>query len=298
MTVATGNFPELLWPGIKKLFGDEYKDYMPMYSKVFKQERSDKAFEKDQGVTRLGLAGVKEQGGPITYVDPVQGYQKEYAHVEYALGTSITNVMYEDDQYRYINGAPRWLKRSMIQTKEIVHSNVLNNAFTTELVADGLSLINAAHVNVATGTTQRNQPATAADLTQTSLEQAYIDIADWTDDQDIKIQCKPVGLLVPNELRWTAMKIVRTTGEVGTDANTMNPMNGKFDPMVWEYLTDPDAWFVLTDCNDAGLTTYNRRGLSLDRDNEFDTKSLKFSADERYSLGATDWRCIYGSAGA
>lgn len=256
------------------------------------------AFEKDQGVSRLGLAGVKEQGDTIGYADPVQTYQKEYAHVVYALGTSITREMYTDDQYRYINGAPKWLKRSMVQTKEIIHSNVLNNAFTTENAADGLSICNASHVNAVTETTQRNQPSVAADLTQTSLEQAFIDIADWTDDQDIKIQCRPKGLLVPNELRWTAMKITETEREVGTDANTVNPMNGKFTPMVWEYLTDPDAWFVLTDCDDAGLTTYQRWALEADRDNEFDTQSLKFSATERYSLGVTDWRCIYGSAGA
>ena len=298
MTVATGNFPELLWPGIKTKWGDSYRDYTPVYQQVFNVKTSDKAFEKDQGVTRLGLAAVKDQGDSITFRDPVQGFQREYVHVVYGLGTSITLEMYEDDQYNYINGSPRWLARAIRQTEETVHADVLNNAFGSELAADGLSIYNTAHVNVGTGTTQSNRPSTDADLTQTSLEQAYIDIADWTDDQDIRINVTPSRLVVPNELMWVAAKILGTQGEVNSADNTINPMYNIMPYTVWNYLTDPDAWFILTDQNEAGYTSYVRRRTTLDRDNEFDTQNLRYHSTRRWSQGLTDYRHTYASPGA
>lgn len=298
MTVATGNFAELLWPGLRVIFGNTYESYPTVYDRVFNIQQSNKSFEKDQGVTTLGLAGIKPQGGNVAFADPIQGFQKEYAHIVYALGSSVTREMWTDDQYNYINSIPEMLAESMIETKETVHASVFNNAFTTELVADGLSLVNASHVNAATGTTQSNQPSTASDLTQTSLEQAHIDIRNWTDDQDKLKSFRSNRLLVPNELMYTAQKILRTSGEVGTDANTINPMMGSLEAVVWDYLTDADAWFVLQDGIRAGLTCFQRWERSIDRDNEFDTMSLKFLSSERYSYGCTDWRAVYGSAGA
>ena len=298
MTVATGNFAELLWPGLRTVWGNSYKDFSPVWSKVFNEVKSDKAFEKDQGVTGLPLAGVKEQGATASYVDPVQGYQKEYVHVTYALGSSVTREMWEDDQYRYIRRIPAMLSRSLRHTEETTHANVLNNAFGSETGADGLSIINASHVNAADGATQANQPSTAADLTQASLEQAFIDIAGWTDDQGLRQQVGLRSLLVPRQLRFTAQKILRTAGEVGTDANTINPMNGAMEMIEWVYLTDTDAWFVLTDQREAGFISFLRRPAELERDNEFDTQNLKMLTTKRWSMGATDWRCVYGSAGA
>lgn len=298
MTVATGNFAELLWPGLRTVWGNSYKDFTPVWNRVFNEVRSDKAFEKDQGVTGLPLAGVKEQGATASYVDPIQGFQKEYVHVTYALGSSVTREMYEDDQYRYIRRIPAMLSRSLRHTEETTHANVINNAFGTELGADGLSIINASHPNAADGGTQSNQPSTPADLTQTSLEQAFIDCAGWTDDQGLKIQVGLRSLLVPRQSRFIAQKILRTAGEVGTDANTINPMQNAMEMIEWVYLTDPDAWFVLTDQREAGLTSFLRRSAELERDNEFDTQNLKMLTTKRWSMGATDWRCIYGSAGA
>ena len=298
MTVATGNFPELLWPGIQTIWGDNYRDYKPVYQTLFNMKTSDKSFEKDQGVTRLGLAAVKDQGDTISFVDPQQGFQKEYVHVVYALGTSITLEMFEDDQYNYINGSPRWLARSIRQTEETIHADVFNNAFGSETAADGLSIYNAAHVNVATGTTQSNRPSTDSDLTQTSLEQAFIDIANWTDDQDILINATPSRLVVPNELMWVANKILGTQGEVNSADNTINPMYQIMPYTVWNYLTDPDAWFILTDQDEAGYTCYVRRRTTLDRDNEFDTQNLRYHSTRRWSQGLTDWRHSYGSPGS
>lgn len=296
MTVATGNFPELLWPGIKSLFGDTYKEYPTVYTQCFIVTSSSLAFEKVQGVTRLGLAGVKEQGNTATFVDPTQGHQKEYVHINYGLGSSITREMNSDDQYGYIRGIPQWLARSMRQTEETVHSNVFNNSFTSQLAADGLSVFNSAHLNVATNTSQFNTPAVASDLTQTSLEQAYIDIADWTDDQDIKMQVKVQKLLVPNETRFVMQKILMTSGEVGSADNTINPMYEVVKGVVWEYLTDPDAWFLLTDVE--GFRSFTRWGTQLDRDNEFETQNLRFLSTRRWSEGVDDWRAGYGSPGA
>jgi len=298
MTVATGNFAELLWPGIRELFGDTYQSFPSVFSRVFDVKSSEKAFEKIQGVTTLGLAGVKDQGDTAAYADPIQGFQKEFAHVVYALGSSVTREMWTDDQYDYIRGIPQMLAESMKETEETVHAAVFNNGFSTETVADGLSFFNSAHINAATGTTQSNQPAVAADMTQTSLEQAFIDIAGWTDDQDKKKQFMAEKVLFPRQLRFTAQKILKTAGEVGTDANTINPMRGALDPIEWVYLTDPDAWFVLTGSMRGGLCSFERWGVSLDRDNEFDTFSLKFLSSKRWSQGVSDWRCGYGSAGA
>lgn len=298
MTVATGNFAELLWPGIRTTFGDMYSDYDPVYSRVFNVERSTLAFEKDQGVTGLPLAGVKEQGAPAPYVDPIQGYQKEYVHITYALGSSVTREMWEDDQYRYINRIPRMLARSMRQTEETTHANVLNNAFSSELTADGVAILASTHPNAANAATQSNIPSTAADLTQTSLEQAVIDIMGWTDDQGLKIAVQPRLLVVPRQLRYTAQKILRTAGEVGSQDNTINPMNDAMDYVSWVYLTDPDAWFICTNHTEAGLMSFVRRSVEIDRDNEFDTQNLKFLTTKRWDMGATDWRALYGSAGA
>jgi len=297
MTVATGNFAELLWPGIAAIFGDSYDSYTPVYKKIFAVNTSDLAFEKVQGVTRLPLAGIKEQGQAVTYIDPVQGFQKEYIPQVYALGSSVTREMYTDDQYRYINGIPRWLARSIIQTEETDHANVLNDSFTTENSADSLTIHNAAHPNVATNTTQSNRPSTATDLTQTSLEQAFIDISDWTDDHDINIQVQPQLLVVPNELMWVATKILGTQGEVNSADNTINPMYHVMDWVWWRYLTDPDAWFIKTDV-EQGYTCFVRWNTQLDRDNEFDTQNLKFIATRRWSRGLSDWRGSYGTTGA
>lgn len=297
MTVASGNFAELLWPGINKIWGNTYNDWEPLYSKVFKQKNSDKAFEKEQGVTGLPLAAVKNQGSPINYIDPYQGFQKEYVNVTYAIGGSVTREMYEDDQYNYINKLPSMLARSMRQTEETIHWNVLNNAFSTELAADGLSVCNASHVNVGDGATQSNQPDTASDLTMAALEQACTDIMDWLDDQSLKIMVKPRTLVVPTALWHVAEKILGTDKAVGSADNDINVVRGKVNIVVSPYLTDTDAWFIVTDAED-GLTTYLRRSAEINRDNDFDTQNLKFTSTKRWSQGVTDWRGIYGTAGA
>ena len=297
MTVITGNFPELLWPGIAEIWGNKYNDYSPCYTLVFQQKNSDKAFEKEQGVTGLPLAAIKDQGDSVTFEDPLQGFQKEYVNVTYGLGGQITREMYDDDQYNYINQLPEMLARSLRQTEETVHFNHFNNGFTAAFTgADGVILFSTAHVTVG-GATYRNTLTTAADLTQTSLEQATTDLMDFVDDRNLKIQVMPKILLVPTANHWNAKKILETDRQVDSADNTKNVMNGIMTPVTSPYLTDPDAWYITTDVPN-GLITYNRRAAEIDRDNVFETQNLRFIVTRRFSSGWTDPRGAYGSPGA
>jgi hypothetical protein len=295
-TTATGNFPELLWPGIATLWGLEYNKYKPLYKRFMQMKKSDKAFEKEQGVTGLPLAAIKNEGESVNFVNPLQGFQKEYVNVTYALGTIITREMMEDEQYNYINEIPGMLAESMRQTEETISANLLNNGFGTTTTADGLSLFNASHSNVGGGT-QRNQLSTASDLSQAALEQAVIDLMDFKDERGLRIMVTPELLLVPTALRFTAEKILGTKYAVGSNDNDINPIEGLMPLQVNPYLTDSDAWFIKTNVRN-GTVFYNRRTAELARDNEFDTENLKFKQSRRFAVGTTDWRGWFGTAGA
>jgi len=296
MTINTAAFAELIWPGIADIFGQVYQDHAPLYVKMFDIKQSDKAFEKVQGVSDYGTAAVKDQGAAITYDDPMQGFQKEYVNVTYGKGATITMEMMQDELYNVFNDIPRGLARSVRKTEETVGANIYNNGFTTELAADGLSLFNAAHLNL-DGTTFRNQPSVASDLTQTSLEQAVIDISNYVDDRNLPILVLGKTLIVPNELQHIAKKLLGTKFAVGSADNDISTIADTMDLVVNPYLTDTDAWFIKTDV-DNGFTWMDRMAADIDRDNEFDTKNLRFSAVRRFSAGMTDPRGGYGSAGA
>lgn len=294
---STANFPELLWPGIKTIFGDTYNEWPALYSQFFELETSDKAFEKEQQLTNLPKATVKGEGDDITFESMYQGYQKEYYHVTYGIGGAITREMYEDDQYGYIRKLPAMLGRAMRETEEVVAHAVLNNGFSTT-GPDGVVLFSALHPLTGTGGTLSNTAATAADLTQTSLEQAVIDISNWTDDQGNKMLCKPRKLIVPTAYTFQARKILETQYEVGSADNDKNILaTMPIEPIVSPYLTDDDAWYLTTDCMD-GLKFFTRREAEIERDNEFDTQNLKIATTKRFSTGYTDWRGVYGNPGA
>ena len=303
MTVGTGNFPELLWPGIHDIWQDEYTKYSPLYEKLFAVKQSDKAFEKEQGVISLPLAGIKNQGAQIPMVDPLQGYQKEYVNATYALGSSITREMYEDDQYNVINRIPAYIADSMRVTQETVHHDIFNNGFSTALAADGLAIFHVSHVLVGTGGTLSNmgQSGVTYALSQTTMEQALIFISRWTDDQGKPINESAVSLAVPSEQRFVAEKILKTEYEVDTANNTINPIRGMMPLVVTPYLTDTDSWFLITSVTTkrkTGFVSYNRRAAEMDRDSDFNTQNLLFSGSMRFSCGATDWRGGWGSSGA
>ena len=297
MTTTTGNFADLLWPGLASLWGDEYGRWETLWTKVFQVKESNKAYEKEQGVTRLGLAGIKNQGAPVTFTDPMQGFSKEYVNVTYGLGAVVTREMSEDDQYNYINSIPSMLSDSMKETLETVNWNHINNGYTAGFTgADGIILFSASH-NLAGGGTYSNILATASDLTQTAIEQALIDISNYVDDQGLRMNLKAQTLIVPTALQFTARKIMETAQVVDSADNTKNVIAGMLDIVVSPYLTDSDQWQIKTSVKN-GLTHYWRRQPAMERDNEFATQNLQMLTTMRFSSGWTDAHTVYGSPGA
>lgn len=299
--ITSSSFAKLLWPGLNAIWGKEYNDYPVEWDKLFEKNSSDRAYEEDLGLSSFGLANVKAEGAPITYDTERQGFTSRYNHVVYALGFIITREIYEDDQYGKVGAQKaKALARSMRHTKETVGANIYNRAFNPSFVGgDGVSLINANHPNVSGGTFS-NQIAVASDLSEAALEQAVIDIAGFRDDRGLLIAAKPEKLVIPYQLQFEAARILGADGRVGTDLNDPNVLKdrGIFSNVVTNhFLTDPDAWFILTNVKD-GLKYFERRGDQFEMDNDFDTENAKFKATARYSFGWTDPRAIYGSAGA
>jgi hypothetical protein len=297
--INTGSFGKALWPGINKWYGDSYAEFQTEYDKIFTKNTSRKAFEEDVGTSMFGLAQQKGEGQAVSYDTAQQGFIDRYTHVTYGLGFIITKEMVEDDLYDVI-GKKRAsaLAFSMRQTKELLGANILNNGFTGgPTYGDGVSLLNAAHPNVAGGT-WANILSAAADLSEASLEQAIIDMGKYTDDRGKRIAVRPMKLVVPVDLSFEADKIMKTEYEVGTGNNTVNVVRSKFPGgvAVNHYLTDVDAWFILTDIKD-GMKYFERRADSFTQDDDFDTDNAKFKATARYSFGCTDKRSIYGSPG-
>ncbi len=298
MAVTSGNFAELLWPGIAELWGFNYERYPALYQKIFEMKTATKRFEKEQGATGLPLASIKDESGNIEYVDLIQGFQKEYVMVTYALGTTITREMVEDEQYNYINQVPEFLSESITQTEETIAHNILNNGFgggTTS--ADGVQLFDTAHT-AADGSSYSNRLATDADLSQTSIEQITQDIMDLTDERSLKLRAFPKCLVVPTQLNHRARKILESSYVTGSADNDVNPIPGLFqDLVVSPYLTDDDAWFVTTTVRN-GLSFYRRRPAEIERDNEFDTQNLKIITTTRFDVDVTDARGCFGTSGA
>ncbi len=299
--ITSSSFAKLLWPGLNSVYGKEYADYAVEWDKLFEKNSSDKAYEEDLGLSSFGLASVKSEGAPITYDTERQGFTSRYNHVVYALGFIVTREIFEDDQYGKVGAQKaKALARSMRQTKEIVGANIYNRAFdSTYKGGDGVELISASHLNVAGGTFS-NKIATASDLSEAALEQAVIDIAGFRDDRGLLIAAKPEKLVIPYQQQFEAARILGSDGRVGTDLNDPNVLKqkGLFSNVVTNhYLTDSDAWFILTNVKD-GLKYFERRGDQFEMDNDFDTENAKFKATARYSFGWSDPRAIYGSAGA
>lgn len=304
--LATGNLPELLWPGIRAIFGNTYNDWKPLWGEFMDIEQSDKQFEKYQGMTNLGLVPVKDQGKAMAYDGVAQGFQREIQNVSYGLGSVVTREMMDYDQYNQIRKIPQQLGQACRKTEETVCANLLNNGFSTAtasvqtLAADGLSYFNSAHLLVSSPSTYANQPSVASDLTQTSLEQAHIDISNYKDDRNLPIRAMARTLIVPTALQFQARRILETQYEVDSNNNAINPVATASMPLkivVNPYLTDTDAWFLKTDVAE-GLIFQESAGAEIDRDNDFDSKSLRFSIYRRFGVGGVDPRGWYGSPGA
>ena len=299
--ITSSSFAKLLWPGLNSIYGKAYADYPVEWDKLYEKNTSDKAYEEDLGLSSFGLASVKNEGAPITYDTERQGFTSRYNHVVYALGFIVTREIFEDDQYGKVGAQKaKALARSMRQTKEIIGANIYNRATTAGYNGgDGVVLLSTAHPNVAGGTFS-NRMAVDADLSEAALEQAVIDIAGFRDDRGLLIAARPEKLVIPYQLQFEAKRILGAEGRVGTDLNDPNVLKdmGIFSNVVTNhYLTDPDAWFILTNVKD-GMKYFERRGDVFEMDNDFDTENAKFKATSRYSFGWSDPRAIYGSPGA
>lgn len=299
--ITSSSFAKALWPGVNKWYGEAYNEYAVEWTKLFEQNTSKRAWEEDVGTSGFGLASIKAEGAPITYDSERQGFTTRYQHVTYALGFVVTREAFDDDLYDVV--APKKAKSlafSMRQTKEIIGANIYNRAFTAGYTGgDGIVLCSASHVNVAGGTWS-NTPTTAVDLSEAALEQASIDIQSFTNDRGLKIAVMPKSLIIPVQLEFDAMRILKSDGRVGSNSNDMNVIKtlGTIPEVVKNhYLTDTDAWFIRTNVAD-GLKYFERRGDAFEMDNDFDTENAKFKATARYSFGWTDPRGIYGTAGA
>jgi phage major head subunit gpT-like protein len=301
MVITTGSHPKSLWPGVKAFFGKTYREKPTICAMVFDSMTSDKAYEEIVEETGFGLAPQKAEGASVSYDTDAQGYTTRLTNVTYGLGAIITREALEDNQYESVATRKAGkMARSMRQTKENVHANVLNRAFTAAYAGgDGKELLATDHPSLAGS--QSNELAVAADLSEASLEDGLIMIRQATDSRGLRIQLEGQKLIVPAQLAFEATRILSSVNQSGTANNDINAMKAlgllPGGVVIWDYLSDADAWFIKTDAPE-GLVTLQRRALALSQDNDFDTENARMKATERYVSGWGDWRGLFGSVGA
>jgi len=299
MAISRAQLVKELEPGLNALFGLEYKNYMNEHAEIYDIESSDRAFEEEVMLSGFGEAPVKYEGAGVSYDSAQEVYTARYTHETIALAFSLTEEAVEDNLYDKLAGRyTKALARSMATTKQVKAAAVLNGAFTTSLGGDGVALCVTNHPTLSGNVS--NALATPADLSETSLEQALIDIAAFTDERGLKIAVQGLKLVVPKELQFTADRILKSTLRVGTADNDINAIkNMGMVPQgytVNHYLTDPDAFFILTD-SPNGMKMFNRVSIKTGFEGDFDTGNVRYKARERYSFGYSDFRGIFGSPG-
>ena len=305
MAISRAQLAKELEPGLNALFGMSYDSYDREYEEIFAIEDSERAFEEEVLITGFGTAPVKSEGAGVSFDTASEGFTARYTHETLALAFSLTSEAVEDNLYdslgrRYVKA----LARSMANTKEVKGADVLNNAFSSSFAGgDGQPLISTAHP-LAGGGTLANRATTMADLNETSLEDALIDISTFTDDRGLTISVQATKLVVPPQLVFVADRILNSTLRSGTADNDINAIrNTGVLPQgytVNHYLTDPDAFFLLTSVTEAGegLKMFQRTAMETSMEPGFSTNNIRYKARERYSFGFSDWRGIYGSQGA
>jgi hypothetical protein len=301
MAISRAQLVKELEPGLNALFGLEYKGYEQEHAQIYDIESSDRAFEEEVMLSGFDTAPVKTEGAGVAYDQAQEVYTARYTHETIALAFSLTEEAVEDNLYASL--AARYTKalaRSMANTKQIRAASVLNGAFTTSVGGDGVPLCADNHPTLS-GPNLRNELATPADLSETALEQALIDIAAFTDERGLKIAVQGLKLIIPKELQFTADRILKSTLRVGTADNDINAIkNMGMVPQgysVNHYLTDPDAWFIKTDAPN-GMKMFERVSMKTGFEGDFDTGNVRYKARERYSFGFSDPRGIFGCPGA
>ena len=290
-----------LEPGLNALFGLEYDRYENQSAEIFSTESSDRAFEEEVMLGGFANAAVKPEGQGVSYDDAQETYTARYTNETIALAFSLTEEAVEDNLYDKLSTRyTKALARSMANTKQVKAANILNRAFNTSyLGGDDKELCATDHPTLSGN--QKNELSTAADLNETSLEQALIDIADMKDERGLKIALRGMKMIIPVNLQFVAERLMKSAGRVGTADNDINAI--KSMGMVPEgyvvnnFLTDTDAWFLKTDAPN-GMKHFTRAPIRTAMEGDFDTGNVRYKARERYSFGWSDWRGIFGSPGA
>jgi len=304
MAISRAQLLKELLPGLNALFGLEYKRYGEEHQEIYDTETSERSFEEETKLSGFSAAPVKNEGNAIAYDNAQEAWTARYTHETIALGFSLTEEAVEDNLYDTLSARyTKALARGMAYTKQVKAANVLNNGFTTGGAyngGDGVPLFSASHPLI-TGGVNSNIPTVAADLNETSLENAVIQIAAWTDERGLLIAAKPRKLIVPPALQFVATRLLETELRVGTTDNDINALknNGSIPEgyAINHFLTDTNAWFLTTDVPN-GMKHFVRSPLATSMDGDFDTGNVRYKARERYSFGWSDPLGMYGSAGA
>jgi len=302
MAISRSQLLKELLPGLNALFGLEYTKYGEEHKEIYETETSERSFEEETKLSGFGQAPVKSEGAAISYDNAQEAFTARYTHETIALGFSITEEAVEDNLYDSLSARyTKALARGMAYTKQVKAASVLNNGFDSAFTGgDGVELFSTAHPLVSGGTNS-NEPATAADLNETSLEAAVIQIAAWTDERGLLIAAKPRKLIIPPNLMFVATRLLDTDLRVATADNDINAIktNGAIPEgySVNHYLTDTDAWFLTTDIPN-GLKHFVRSPMNTSMDGDFDTGNVRYKARERYSFGFSDPLGMFGSPGA
>jgi hypothetical protein len=302
MAISRAQLLKELLPGLNALFGLEYARYGEQHKEIYETETSERSFEEETKLSGFTAAPVKNEGSAIAYDNAQEAWTARYNHETIAQGFSLTEEAIEDNLYDSLSARyTKALARSMAYTKQVKAANVLNNGFTAGFNGgDGVPLFSTQHPLISGGVNS-NSPATAADLNETSLENAVIQIAAWTDERGLLIAAKPRKLVVPPALQFVATRLLETELRVGTADNDINAIknNGSIAEgyTVNNFLTDTNAWFLTTDVPN-GMKHFVRTPLGQSMDGDFDTGNVRYKARERYSFGFSDPLGMYGSPGA
>jgi hypothetical protein len=302
MAISRAQLAKELEPGLNALFGMEYARYDNEAREIYDTESSERAFEEEVMLSGFGAAPVKSEGTAISFDDAQEAYTARYTHETIALAFSITEEAIEDNLYdRLASRYTKALARSMANTKQVKGAATLNNAFDSSFPGGDAKELCATDHPLVSGNTLRNEPSTAADLNETSLENGLIDIAAYVDERGLKVSVRGMKLVVPPAGQFIADRLLESTLRPGTADNDINAVrNMGMLPqgyVINHYLTDTDAWFIKTDAP-RGFIHFERMSMSTKMEGDFDTGNVRFKARERYSFGYSDPRCVYGSPGA
>ena len=302
MAISRAQLLKELLPGLNALFGLEYARYGEEHKEIYETETSERSFEEETKLSGFSAAPVKNEGAAIAYDNAQEAWTARYNHETIAMGFSITEEAVEDNLYDSLSSRyTKALARGMAYTKQVKAAYVLNQGFNAGVTyGDGVSLFSTQHPLVSGGVNS-NRPSTAADLNETSLENAVIQVAGWTDERGLLIAAKPKKLIVPPSLQFVATRLLETELRVGTADNDINALknNGSIPEgyTINHWLTDTNAWFLTTDVPN-GLKHFVRTPLQNSMDGDFDTGNVRYKARERYSFGVSDPLGVYGSPGA